>query len=82
MNTYEFDIPTALNGEQLKNELQAEDVYVREDKLIIIGDMSKESMKSIIANHVPIPPVELTIQEKLASVGLSLEELRTALGSN
>jgi hypothetical protein len=39
-----------------------------------------EEIEQAIAN--PLPEIELTVEQKLASVGLSLEELRTALGSN
>jgi hypothetical protein len=38
------------------------------------------ALATAIAN--PLPEPEPTVAEKLASVGLSLEELRTALGSN
>ena len=41
---------------------------------------SKEAIMAAIAN--PLPEPEPTVAEKLASVGLSLEELKAALGSN
>jgi hypothetical protein len=82
MNTYEFNTPAAINGEQLKNELQAEDVYIREDKLVIISELPINEVEQIIALHNPIPLPEPTVAEKLASVGLSIEELKAALGSN
>ena len=37
MKFQEFPIPTELNGEQLKAELGCDEVYVREDKLVIGG---------------------------------------------
>jgi hypothetical protein len=39
-----------------------------------------EEIELAIAN--PLPEPEPTVEQKLASVGLSLEELREALGSN
>jgi hypothetical protein len=49
-----------------------------------IGQPSKEEIlaevERVIAN--PKPVVEPTVAEKLASVGLSIEELKEALGSN
>lgn len=41
---------------------------------------TKEEVESAIAN--PLPKPEQTIADKLASVGLSIEELKAALGSN
>ena len=37
-------------------------------------------IENAIAN--PLPEPELTVSEKLASVGLSIEELKAALGGN
>jgi hypothetical protein len=39
-----------------------------------------EEIELAIAN--PLPEPELTVAEKLASVGLSIEELKAALGGN
>jgi len=41
---------------------------------------SKETIITAIAN--PLPASEPTVAQKLASVGISLEELKTALGGN
>jgi hypothetical protein len=82
MNFYEFDIPESINGAQLKNELNCNEVYVREDKLIIGGDLTQEQAAAGLAAHNPLPFSQPTVAEKLASVGLSLEELKAALGSN
>jgi|688.fasta_scaffold2256788_2 hypothetical protein len=41
---------------------------------------TNEALEAAIAN--PLPISEPTVAEKLASVGLSLEELRSALGGN
>lgn len=82
MTLYTFAIPTELNGDQLQIEIGANAVYVIEDKLIIDSDKTKEEVETIIAAHVPIPKPEPTVAEKLASVGLSLEELKAALGGN
>jgi hypothetical protein len=79
---YEFAIPTELNGDQLKAELGCDEVYIRGDKLVIGGDLTEEQAAAGIAAHKPIPILEPTVADKLASVGLSLEELRTALGGN
>lgn len=77
---HEFDIPAALNGEQLKAELGCAEVYIRDNKLIIGGDLSKSEAEAGIAKHIPAPIIEPPIQEKLASVGLSIDDLKAALG--
>lgn len=80
MNTYEFVIPAQLNGTQLKDELQCDLVYVKDDKLFICGSLTKEQATAGLEAHIPAPIVEPTIREKLASVGLSITDLKAALG--
>jgi len=82
MTLYTLPIPANLNGDQLQIELNAADVYVGENGLIIDSDKTEAQVKAIIAVHVPTPKAEPTVAEKLASVGLSIEELKAALGGN
>jgi hypothetical protein len=82
MTLYTLPIPANLNGDQLQEEVKAAAVYVIEDKLVIDSDKTEEQVKAIVAAHIPIPPTQPTIAEKLASVGLSIEELKAALGGN
>jgi hypothetical protein len=46
------------------------------------SDITEEQLEAAIVAHIALPSAGPTITEKLASVGLSIEELRTALGSN
>ena len=46
------------------------------------SDVTEQELEVAIAAHIALPEPEPTVAEKLASVGLSLEELRAALGSN
>ena len=80
MSELTFPIPAQLNGEQLCKELNAELVYINGDLLYIVGDLTKEQAAAGIAAHKPIPIPEPTIADKLASVGLSVADLKTALG--
>lgn len=80
MNFYEFPIPAEINGEQLKAELNCFDVYIRENKLVIAGELTQVEAAAGLAAHEPKAPKEPSIQEKLASVGLSVDDLKTALG--
>ena len=77
MTTHEFPMPADVNGEQLCKEIGAERVYQIEDKLFIVGDFSVEVAKKGLEDHVPTKP---TIEEKLASVGLTIDDLKAALG--
>lgn len=77
---HEFPIPAELNGDQLKAELGCDEVYIRRDKLVIGGDLTQAQAAAGIAAHKPITPPEPTVAEKLASAGLSVSDLKEALG--
>lgn len=51
MNKYTFPIPANLNGEQLKAELGCDEVYIREDKLVIGGYLTEAQALAGIAAH-------------------------------
>jgi hypothetical protein len=80
MTIHEFSIPKEINGDQLKKELNATVLYIADNKLLISADITKTEIAEIIASHKPEPIVELTIEQKLASVGLSVGDLKAALG--
>ena len=80
MNFYEFEIPAFINGDQLKAELDINEVYIRDGKLIIGGDLTQTQAAAGLKAHREKPKVEPTIEEKLASVGLSINDLKVALG--
>jgi hypothetical protein len=83
-----FDKPTNLNGAELLAELKAGGVVVTGLPLIDengefwldVKETDKAKITTIVAAHdgTTIAP-EPTIAEKLASVGLSIEELKAAL---
>ena len=52
--------------------------------LIWLDEKIEKPLELQIENEIanPTPRPELSVQEKLASVGLSIEELRIALGGN
>lgn len=82
-----FKKPENLNGVELKAELAAVGVVVERITLesdgqlnieITPGDVKKA--ETVIAKHNgSTTPIEPSIADKLASVGLSLEELKAAL---
>jgi len=44
------------------------------------SDVTDEQLQAAIDAHVALPEPEPTISDKLASVGLSIDELKAALG--
>ena len=88
----EFIKPTNLNGTELRKELNDAGVTISQDFLSVrddgcgnlileIADADETKAKAIVAKHngTVIAP-EPTIADKLASVGLSVTDLKTALG--
>lgn len=87
----QFTKPESLNGTELRNELNAAGVKIDEESqsVQVEGNILTLKIKSadeakaaeIVAAHngTTIAP-ELTIEDKLASVGLNLDDLKTALG--
>lgn len=80
-----FDKPTNLNGAELLAELKAAGLkasrIVQCDNGIEIDVDDEAKAKPIVAAHngTTITP-ELTIEQKLESVGLKLDELKLVLG--
>ena len=81
-----FNRPKNLNGAELIAELKSEGIIVQ--KVIDYGngkiglDVEDESKtEAIVKNHngTTVEP-EQTFEQKLASVGLNLTDLKTALG--
>jgi hypothetical protein len=83
-----FDKPINLNGAELLAELQSELVTISEDPTIDgNGDLwldIAESDKAIattvvLAHNGRTVAPELTVSDKLASVGLSIDDLKAAI---
>ena len=55
-------------------------LYQRGESFYISGCETQEEADALIAAHNPPAPVEPTVEQKLASVGLNLNDLKTALG--
>jgi len=84
--------PNNLNGTQLRQELNAAGVAISNEPIAIsvdgngdlclnIADKDKSKAKVVVDAHngTTIAP-EPTIEQKLASVGLSIDDLKSALG--
>ena len=90
----QFKLPENLNGTELRKELNDAGVIISDvfnsvvddgcgNLLLDISESDKTKAAIVVANHngTTIAP-EPTIADKLASVGLSIEELKAALGGN
>jgi hypothetical protein len=76
---HNFTIPNkSLNSTKFKEETGF-DLFTRDGKLYVSGDCTKAQAESALASHDGSTP-EPTISEKLASVGLSIDDLKAALG--
>jgi len=53
---------------------------VLDNQLRFVGDIDEKTAQQALDAHIPIPPKEPTVTEKLASVGLSIDDLKDALG--
>lgn len=76
-----------INLLQLDNELGGHGLCMNDNdpnkKIISTADnspVSKEELEAAIAAHKAKPVAEPTVAEKLTSVGLSIDDLKAALG--
>jgi len=78
----EIDLNKEINGAQFANELGIDqwDLLATEKTLIIKANILKDEAEKALEKHVPKPPKELTIEQKLVAAGISLNELKIALG--
>jgi hypothetical protein len=49
------------------------------DEFFLTGEATEKQLKDAYAAHNPPAPTEKTVAEKLASVGLSIDDLKAAL---
>ena len=83
----QFDKPAQLNGVQLVAELKAANIEVTGYPVIDgdgvlwldIPEAKKNHATSIVAAHVGVDTVP-TVADKLAAAGLTIDELKAALG--
>jgi hypothetical protein len=87
-----FEKPVNLNGTQLREELRAAGVVITDEfesvmvdgaGVLLLDIKESDAIKAakVVADHngtTELP--ELSVDEKLASVGLNLDDLKVALG--
>ena len=77
----EFNIPNKpLSTDKFAEENPGFSLFQIGDKLFISGDCSQVEAQAMLDAHNPSASTEPTVEEKLASVGLNLDDLKAALG--
>ena len=56
------------------------DLFAREDGFYVSGEITAEQAQALIDAHNPPAQTEPTLEDKLARVGLSVDDLKSALG--
>lgn len=86
-----FNAPATMSGNQLKKELIAAGVKIdlgmdsieidgNGDLWLAIAAKDKAKAQEVLDAHSRVSaPVQITLEEKLESIGLTIEELKTAL---
>ena len=73
-------ITKTLNSELFKSETGF-DLYQKDDGDIYIkGCKTQKEAESLLAAHNPTSSVENSLEQKLSNAGITLDELKTALG--
>jgi hypothetical protein len=54
--------------------------FINADEYFLSGNATEKQLLDAFAAHNPVVPTEPTLDEKLASVGLSVADLKAALG--
>ena len=78
----EFKIATPnkrINSLIFREETGCE-LFSKDDGFYISGCETQAEADALITAHNPPAPIEPTVADKLASVGLSLDDLKAALG--
>ncbi len=64
----------------LFKEVTGLDLFTEDNDLFIEGDCTKEQAEAALAAHNPPTPTEPTVTDKLAAAGLTVADLKAALG--
>lgn len=77
---HKFSIPSKTLMTDVFRQETGWELFILDGELYVAGDCTKEEALAALDAHNPPAPIEPTVQEKLASVGLSLDDLKSALG--
>ena len=77
---YKIAKPNKTLNSQIFSKETGFSLFTRGDEFFVGGCETQKEADDAIAAHNPPAPTEPTVAEKLASVGLSVDELKAALG--
>jgi hypothetical protein len=77
---YKVETPNKPTNSRIFLEETGCHLYTKEDGFYIEGAKSQNEAQALLDAHNPLAPTEPTVEQKLASVGLNLGDLKTALG--
>ena len=77
---HKFAIPSKLLMTDIFRAETGFELFIVGDDLFITGDCTKKEAEAALDAHNPAEPTPPTVAEKLASVGLSIDDLKAALG--
>ena len=80
MTEHKFPIPNKSTMTDVFREETGWELFILDGELYVSGDCTREQALAALEAHNPPEPKEPTVADKLASVGLSLDDLKTALG--
>ena len=80
MKIFKIQSPNKFTNSQLFRKQTGFALYTKDDDFYVAGCETQAEADAAIAAHNPPAPTELTVEEKLASVGLNLNDLKAALG--
>lgn len=87
---FQFEMPESFEGVQFLAELDAAGIVINSDTSPLldadgnlwlgINESDVAAAQEVLDSHIPLPPAAPTIEERLESAGLSIDELREVLG--
>ena len=72
--------PNKITNSTVFNAETGADLFIRGDDWFVSGDVTAEQAQALLDAHNAPAPTEPTVADKLASVGLSVADLKAALG--
>ena len=77
---HKFAIPNKTLMTDVFREETGWELFILDEELYVSGNCTREQAQEALDAHNPPKPQEPTIIEKLAQVGLSIDDLKKALG--
>lgn len=77
---HKFEIPSKLLMADIFRDETGYELFILDGDLIVSGECTRKQAEDALSAHNPPEPTPPTIAEKLEAVGLSIDDLKAALG--